>query len=346
MPRRRRPPPIPDPLLPLGPQTLRARARKDVLSQTRPQIRELGRQLTAEAAAGTRNIAGVTRELAGSLGGYEQRVGDIYGAARQQLGAINTEAANRLAASGQQGADALRSSLAAAGLPTQGAEAIAATGRGAAAAGFGTGAAELAQLVSNEASGRQTAAALPGIARLGGLQGVRELQARKQEALSKGVRAIQAKVPGLVSGEMKDLRSREYEKAVALRGFGVDVAKLRAEAAQNRADIAARAREQRLNRQSRARLQTQKIRADIAESRREYQNDLALAREKFAQSSQDREDRQAFENAQRRAKQRFQDRQNRLSRAAYGTKGKKKKKAKPGGGTGDKNTGTSPSGLG
>ena len=196
--RRRRPPPIPDPLLPLGPKTLRVRAQKNVLSQTRPQIRELSRVLGQEAAAGTRNITGVTNQLAQSLGGYEQKVGDIYGAARQQLAGINTEAANRLAASGQQGADALRSSLAAAGVPTQGADAIAATGRGAAAAGFATGAAELAQLVSGEAAGRTYAAAQPGIARLGGLQGVRELQARKQQELSKGVGAIQAQVPGLI----------------------------------------------------------------------------------------------------------------------------------------------------
>ena len=58
MARRRRPPPIRDPLLPLGPKTLRARAQKNVLSQTRPQIRELSRALGARRRPGPQHHRG------------------------------------------------------------------------------------------------------------------------------------------------------------------------------------------------------------------------------------------------------------------------------------------------
>jgi len=225
-PRRRRPPVIRDPLLPLGPKTIRAQISKDTLAYTNPLAAELTRSLNARAAAGARNIAGVSDELARSLMSYQGQVGGIYDRSIGQQSALNTQVADRLAAAGQGAADTLRARLAQSGGNPGLADALAKTGQGASAAGFATGAAEIGQLTSNRASGEQYASALPGIAKLSGLQGIRELQARKMQELDEGMADIRSR--GLAFGAQAagEARTREFNKAVAMRGYGLDEAKI------------------------------------------------------------------------------------------------------------------------
>lgn len=256
MPRRRRPPR--DPLLPLREREIRQQAR----GQTMPLARELGRMLEARAAAGARNIEGVTNRLASSLGGYEQRVGDIYGKSREQLGALNQQVGSAISAAGQQGASALAERLRLSGGDPSLAAALGTAGAGASAAAQAYGGAELAQLISNEASGRTYAASLPGIAKLGGLQGIRELQARKQQDLAEGMSDIRSRIPGVE----RDIRDREVQKAVALRTFGLDEAKLYEESRQFEREQSQDARQKALDRREDARQKALDRQADAREA--------------------------------------------------------------------------------
>jgi hypothetical protein len=220
--RRRRQAPIPDPLAPLSDRFLRRRAAQDVRAQIDPLVAETSRRINASAAAGAKNIEGVTGRFAEALGGYEQRVGDIYGRSREQLGALNTETANRIAAAGQSGGEELRKRLSLSGVPLDGAHDLAAAGAGASAASFAHGGAELAQLAQNEASGRTFAAALPGLARMQGAQDIAMLRSQKQRELRDSLSDINSESAGLIGALLESSRRQEFEKATAARAFGLD----------------------------------------------------------------------------------------------------------------------------
>lgn len=207
---RRHPRPY-DPLAPLRPRQVRRQVRQDVLANTRPIARMIG----ARATSGAQNISGIANELAQHLGALAPQERAIYGAAKSDLGGLDTAIADRLAAAGQTGEADLRKQASLTGVPSALVESLAggagAAGAGAAASGFTRGSAEVAALNSRGAGAEDYAARMPGLARLSGLQGVRDVQAHSQRDLAD----LASRTPSLITSALNSARNREVNKATA-----------------------------------------------------------------------------------------------------------------------------------
>lgn len=305
---RRRLPPVRDPLLPTRRSVRVQQSRQAAMAQINPLARELERSLSARAAAASRNITGVTGALTEQLRGYGQRVGDIYGQAEQRLGQIGQATTAQVAQAGQAQQEALAERLRLGGQSPALAQQFGALGQGAAATAQAASAGALGQLIQQGAASRAFAESLPGLAQLGGLQGIREVQARKQQQLAEGIGELRSRIPGLVSGLVRESEDREVNKAIALRGYGLDVAKLEAEARSDAAAAAARAREAALGRGAAAREKAKEREFETRKAYVQYQRDLAKARQQYEQSAKTREDNQRFQDEQRRARQEWERR--------------------------------------
>jgi hypothetical protein len=229
-----------DPLAPIAPRALRRQVTADVRAQTIPLARELTRQINAQAAAGAANIAGVSNQLAQTLGSQQGIQRDIYERARASQGALDTEQANAFGQAGQGLASGLAARLQSAGAPSTLADSLGAAMRGAAGAGLARGSAEVGQLTADQAGAESYAAKLPGLAQLAGLQGVSQRRAQAQQDLSTQLGALNAKVPGLIAQELESARQNEYNKAVARLGFGEKGAAIQGQNARTQAEINAR----------------------------------------------------------------------------------------------------------
>ena len=211
---RRAPAYLSDPLAPLPEPVLQRRVRRNINAQTNPVIR----QIEARARSGAQNISGISEALAGRLSGGQAATADIYQRARDSLGATDRALQSGLTTQGSGIADALGKRVASAGGDPAILAALQAASAGAVGAQGVRGSAELGQLTLKQAAGEQYAQQMPGFARLSGLQGIRDLQARKSQQLGD----VAARVPGSVAQALSSARRQEYEKAVAARGFGVD----------------------------------------------------------------------------------------------------------------------------
>jgi hypothetical protein len=216
-----------DPLAPTRPRALRRQVRQDVRMNTAPLIRDITHEINRRARAGSQNISGITNELAQNLGALAPQEHEIYGAAKTDLGQLDTAIADRLAAAGQHGEADLRKQASLTGIPSALVESLAggagAAGRGASASQFTRGSAEVAALNSRGAGAEDFAAKLPGLARLSGLQGVKEVQAGAQRDLSTQLDRVRAQTPSLIASSLRDARNREVNKATANLGFQSDV---------------------------------------------------------------------------------------------------------------------------
>jgi hypothetical protein len=261
---------------------------RDVRAQVDPIVSDITRRLNAAAAAGTRNIAGVTSELENRLAGYPAQVADIYGRARSSLESTDQQLADRLATSGKADADALRARLTQAGLATEAADKLAAEGAGASAAGFARGSAELGQLTQQQAAGELYASKLPGLARLTGLQEIGQRRAQHQRDLSDQLGEVRSQVSGVAAGLLQDSREREVNKAIALRTFGLDAYKLDQEGRQFASQEARRRQElaetRRANRadESATGAEEARQRAEAAETARHNRESERNARQQAA----------------------------------------------------------------
>lgn len=244
-------PPRYDPLAPLAPKQLRRQVTQDVRAQTIPLARELTRQINAQAAAGAANIAGVSSQLATQLGGAQGVQRDIYERARASLGGAAAEGAGQFGTAAGGLADSLRARLASAGAPSTLADSLATSLQGAQAAGAGRQGATLDELTQNQAGAESYGAKLPDLARLSGLQGIKDRQAQAQQDLAKELGALNARTPGLIAQETEAARNLEYQKGVARLGFQGDVYKTQASAQQNQARIRAENQRAQLSHQDR-----------------------------------------------------------------------------------------------
>lgn len=301
----RRPTMIRDPLAPLSDAFLQRRRRRELRGITNPLIAEETRRINASAAAGARNIEGVTSRLADSLGGLEGKIGSTYDRSLSDLGALDTALADRLTAAGKTGGDELRKRLELSGSPMAQAlvQGVEGTGAGAGAAQFGLGAAERSQLLANRASGQAFAAKLPGLARMAGAQDIGLLRAQRQRDLADRIGEINAQVPGLVQGMVSEDRRTEFDKAALLRGLGLDYAQLRQESAQFNRELAQRNRERREDR-------TQAL----ADAKRERNQALADADREWQRSRKDAAAQRRYEARQRAIERRWEARQRALDR--------------------------------
>lgn len=210
-----------DPLAPVPEPVLQRRVRRNIGAQTNPIIR----QINAQARAGAENISGISEALAGRLAGGQAATADIYQRARNDTMATDRALQSGLTTQGTGLAADLGKRVASAGGDPALMAQLQAASSGAVGAQGVRGSAELGNLTLKQAAGEQFASQMPGFARLGGLQGIRDLQARKQAQLGD----VAARVPGSVAQALSQARRQEYEKAVAARGFGVDYAKLDAQ---------------------------------------------------------------------------------------------------------------------
>jgi len=216
-----------NPLAALSPRAQRRQVRQDVRMNTRPFIRQVSGEITRRARSGSQNISGIADELARNLAGAQAQQADIYGRARSSLGDIDTKLADRLGTVGGDEAAALKHQLELSGGPSTLVESMAGgaaqNARGAAGAGFARGSAEQSRLALQGAGAEEYAAKLPGLARLSGLQGVRELQAGAQRDLTTELGRIRASTPSLIANALNATRNREIQKAVTNLGFQGDV---------------------------------------------------------------------------------------------------------------------------
>lgn len=320
-----------DPLAPTRPAVLQREARAAAKAQIDPIVAELTRSTNARAAAGSKNITGVTQALQNQLYGAEGRTAAIYQDSQRQLDAVNQQVQGQVSAAGQSGAAALAARLALGGQQQLGlGEKLAAEGQGATAATAAYGGNASAQLIQSGAASRNFAATLPGLAGLSGLQGVREMEARKQQELAEGVAEIRAKIPGLVSQLVESGRNREVDKAVAARTFGLNEAKFLEESRQFAVKEAGDARDARLNRRAKAAESAKDRAARMAIARENHAAALTLARTKWENSEKTAKDRRIFEDEQRSANNAFKAEQAAKNRKAYGSGGKKKGESKSG----------------
>jgi len=293
-----------DPLMPTPRGQRLKEVRSAVNAQTAPLIADIQRRIKAQAAAGTRNIAGTSSALQQSLLPMQGNIADTYNRSISELGGLDTKLNDRLASLGQE-------------------MGIGGVGAGAAAAQQGMGNAELAQMLSQRAAGETYAAKMPGLARLQGLQDIGILNAQKQRDLADETGEISRQVPGLVSNLMQDSDRREMEKGVALRGFGMDQAELITEARRYAAQDATRraqlAETRRKNRQA------------IADKRADREHETA-EKEKDRTIEIEKEKNKARNNAaNRKQKTRIEGRKERARMSRSKASKKKKKKNRYGG---------------
>jgi len=218
----RRPPAYPE----LAPTTRRQQRRQvtlDVRAQVDPIARELARGITARTQAGSRNITGVSDALSRSLEGYGGQQREIFDRARANLGAVNQGVAAGFEKAGAGISEDLAKRIQSAGGDPASAEQFAAATKGTGASMFTRDSAELGQLAGTQANAELYASKLPGLARLSGLQGVRDLEAGSQQQLADQSGDLRARVPGLVSEALGSERRLAFEKAVARLGFSGDI---------------------------------------------------------------------------------------------------------------------------
>jgi hypothetical protein len=278
--RRRRPAQRPaDPLAPLSDQYLRRQAANDVRAEVNPIVASIRKSITDQATSGSKNISGIAEALAASLAPYAGKVADIYSGTDKTLGAIDNQLADRLGAGTL--ANDLKARIAAAGGDTSLADSLMAASKGAAGASFAKGSADRSMLASEGAHEQSYAAGLPAIAKLGGLQGVRDREARAQQDLSTQIGNLEQNVPTLITQELSNSRNREFQKGVARIGYEGDVykanlgyqAKQTATAASNKRNAANLSEKQRHDKAL-----EQQAQANLNEAKRGHDISIAKAR--------------------------------------------------------------------
>ena len=289
--------PVQDPLTPMSNKQMRQQATLDVQAQTAPLIADITRRINASARASSQNIEGVTSRLAGALAPAQGQVSEIYNRGIQDLSNLDARLGG-----------ALRS-------------APSAVAGGAAGAFQAHGGAELAALIQQRSAGESFAASLPGLARLGGAQQIGMVNTAAQKELADELGQVRSSVPGLVSNLVNDQRTREIQKAVALRDFGIDQAELLAEQRQFAIDQQRRRQEAAAARRQKARDLAEKERkAREAEADRDADRQIKVDRNK-------EELRLKRQDAERKKKERLEKRRHNKA-----MEGKDKKKKSGGGG--------------
>lgn len=201
-----------NPLAYQRPKALRKQARRDVRATSLPLVRQINR----EAAAGSRNITGIASQLASQMGGYQQRLGDIYGRARSSLEGYQQQGQQQLGAAGSAiGAD-LAKALALSGNQGGGFQADLARVTG----GFQErGSAELGALAQRQAAAEEFGAKLPELTRLSGMQATQERAARAQQDISR----VNASIPEQVQRLIESGRARNMQIGLANLAYQGDI---------------------------------------------------------------------------------------------------------------------------
>lgn len=309
-----------DPLRPLSPPEIRRDVTGQVNAQINPVLAEITRSITSRANAGQNAIRGYTDRLASELGSYQESAGNIYGAAQRAQAAADAALAQRLSGQGGQLAEQLAQRFSSAG--GGGDPGVARqTGEGASGALYATGSAALSDLISRGAGEQAYAAKLPGLAKLAGVQGVRDLQLGAQRDLADETGRVRQQVPGMISELLRSARGDEIDKQVARLASRDKRAVAEAEARAAAIDAAADAREKQAARDFELRKLRQQQAFETRAARRERQEELADADRDYRRSRRDKAAERAYNERKAAIERRHKEKLARIKQA--GTKKKK-----------------------
>jgi len=216
-----------------------AAARGQVNAIINPLIADATRRINAAQRAGANAITGYTSTLAQALAPYQDRTADIYSRAQQSQAAVDAALVGGMRTGSNQAADELAGRLQALGPQAAPlADEARSQGQGAAGALAGTGSASLSELIAAGAAAENYSSQLPEFARLGGLEGIRDLTLQSKSQLADELGALRSQVPQLVQGRLDVLGERKAaaaELAESRRQFDVEQgAKAEAEAFRRR----------------------------------------------------------------------------------------------------------------
>ncbi len=209
---------------PLTPQQLSQQAVRYANAQFGPVLAQINAEYNRRAQTGASSIAGGTQQLASALAPVAAQTAGYYSQAKAEQAALDEAMRSGLISAGAAGA---------ADLARQGyaGNQLAGIGAGEGAASFGMGSAALSRLISQGAAAENYAGTLPALARLGGAQHAQDLALQLEHGRQSDVGALQGKIPGTVAQIEQDLANREFQKATARLGFGVDQARLQQQSA-------------------------------------------------------------------------------------------------------------------
>jgi hypothetical protein len=229
MPRRRRAPY--DFLAPLNPKQRAKQAKQYVNAQYGPVLANLNADYARQARVGANTIASTTNQLATQLAPEAAHTHDIYAGAQSAQAALDAAIAAKLTGAGASLGQDVSGQLAAAGQSTAPASNLTALGAGAGAASYGIGSAALSGLIGRGAAAETAAAALPGIARLGGAQRGADFLGQVESGRQKDVSALRSKIPGTLADIQQQQDALEFQKSAARIGFQGDILSANARAA-------------------------------------------------------------------------------------------------------------------
>jgi hypothetical protein len=177
-------------------------------AQVDPLIAALSARIGDRAKQGAASIAGYTGTLQKDLGQYAGSARNIYGQAEQGQAQSDAALASMLAGHGTDEAAALAAKLGGAGMSQGAIDATAGqqatVGQGSAGAQYAQGSASLSDLIARGAGAQDYAAKQPGIAGLGGLQQIGQLQRGAQNDLADQSAQVQQQIPGIIASLRAD----------------------------------------------------------------------------------------------------------------------------------------------
>lgn len=210
-----------DPLAALTPKQQQKRA----YALLGPLIAQINAQFDRQASAGGKSISDYTDLLAQRLGPMADQTHGLYAAAEAQQRADDKALADRLGAlGGTVGAQA----GGATGVPTGSVPDLASIGQRAANTGFASGSSKLAQLLAQGTATESYGRELPGIARMGGAQAIKDLTAQLESGRQSSLESARGKIPSI----LQQIQADELQKAIASQSGLISSAKLQQGAAQ------------------------------------------------------------------------------------------------------------------
>lgn len=183
-------------------QAARPTAMQAAQSEIDPIIAAITGAATQKAAAAEAAIKGYTDSYAHQLSGMD--AGAPYQGAEQQQAAVDAALRGSLAGGGTDLASQLASRLAAlqgsSGAAALGQEGQALAGQGAAAGNteLAQGSAALENLIGRHAAASSFSRKLPGLAKLSGLQGLKQAEGNAQQEIAQGTLSTEGELPNIV----------------------------------------------------------------------------------------------------------------------------------------------------
>jgi hypothetical protein len=203
--------------------SLWAQAQGLVNKALAPVLAQTNKQYDTETASQQAAIKQATDQYRSAVSGYAPQVAAAYQRAEGAQSSSDAALAGLLGGAGAQGATDLAAQL---GQPAGSAPAAAlqAVGRGAAAAGYGKGSADLDKLIASGASAAQYGARLPGLAALTGYQDTRRMIGEMGRNRAADLGKIRAEGPGQALTLYQQALDRQQQMKLAKMSGLVDVA--------------------------------------------------------------------------------------------------------------------------